>query len=214
MENFIPLPDVLRIAAIRGFAVSRILGTMTAEPKGQNQISTSAGIVNFPKNLLTETDQSNILPVLLEAMILSFADAPTVGKSAFDAYGALIEYGTGGGMAAGFEIVGDTARILATGDYGSVPILDQMRANALASDTSGRIRNAIKYLDANIARFDHIDSLPLNARSWRNKVGSVDPVDTLTVELLPDMRSAYVQVKEALIRFEQSGATELGGSVV
>ena len=147
-------------------------------------------------------------------MILSFADAPTVGKSAFDAYGALIEYGTGGGMAAGFEIVGDTARILATGDYGSVQILDQMRANALASDTSGRIRNAIKYLDANIARFDHIDSLPLNARSWRNKVGSVDPVDTLTVELLPDLRSAYVQVKEALIRFEQSGATELGGSVV
>ena len=214
LENFIPLPDVLRIAAIRGFAVSRILGTMTAEPKGQNQISTSAGILNFPRNLLTETDQSNILPVLLEAMILSFADAPTVGKSAFDAYGALIEYGTGGGMAAGFEIVGDTARILATGDYGSVPILDQMRANALASDTSGRIRNAVKYLDANIARFDHIDALPLNAKSWRNKVGSVDPVDTLTVELLPDLRSAYVQVKEALIRFEQSGATELGGSVV
>jgi hypothetical protein len=88
LENFIPLPDALRIAAIRGFAVSRILGTMTVEPKGQNQISTSAGIANFPKNLLTETDQNNILPVLLEAMILTFADAPIKGKSAFAAYGA------------------------------------------------------------------------------------------------------------------------------
>jgi len=213
LENFIPLPDALRIAAIRGFAVSRILGTMTVEPKGQNQISTSAGIANFPKNLLTETDQNNILPVLLEAMILTFADAPIKGKSAFAAYGALIEYGTGGGMAAGFEIVGDTARILTSGEYGSVQILDQMRANALASDSSGRIRNAIKYLDANIARFDGLDALPMDTRSWRNQVGSVEPVDTMTRELLPDLRKAYVQVKEALIRFEQSGATGTGGGV-
>ena len=204
LKEFIPLPDVLRLAAIRGFAVSRILGTMTAEPQGQNQISTSAGILNFPKNLLTETDKSNILPVLLEAMILTFADVPTKGKAAFDAYRALIECGTGGGMAASFEIVGDTARILTSGDYGSVQILDQMRANALASDSSGRIKNAIKYLDANIARFDGLDALPLATRGWRNQVGSVDPVDTMTRELLPDLRKAYVQVREATLRFEKS----------
>jgi hypothetical protein len=208
------LPDPLRIAAIRGFAVARILGTVTAEPLGENKISTSAGVSGFPKNLLTETDQSNILPVLLEAMILAFADAPIKGKAAFDAYGALVEYGTGGGMAAGFEIVGDTARILSTGDYGLVQILDQNRANALATDSEGRVKNAIKYLDANIARYDGLDSKPLDTRSWRNQVGSVEPVDTMTRELLGDLRKAYVQVKDALIRFEKNGSSGTGSSVV
>jgi hypothetical protein len=188
---------------MRGFAVARILGTITAEPQGENRISTSAGVSGFPKNLLTETDRSNILPALLEAMILAFADAPVKGKRAFDAYSALIEYGTGGGMAAGFEIAGEAAQILTTGDYGNIQILDQMRANALASDPQGRIAHAINYLDANIARYDLIEALPVDPRSWRNHVGTVEPVDTLTRELIDDLRKAYVQVKEALIRFDQ-----------
>ena len=213
LENFIPLPDPLRVASIRGYAVARILGAMTIELKGENRISTNAGVFGFPKNLLTETDQDNLLPALLEAMILSFADAPVKGKAAFDAYGALIEYGTGGGMAAGFEITGDAARILSSGDYGNVQILDQMRANALASDPQGRVANAIKYLDANIARYDRLDALPLNPLSWRNQVGSVEPVDTMTRELVKDLRKAYVQVREAVLRFENSSQTGTGGGV-
>ena len=204
LENFIPLPDSLRIAAIRGFAVARILGTVTAEPQGENKISTSAGVLGFPKNLLTETDRSNILPALLEAMILAFADAPIKGKAAFNAYGALIEYGTGGGLAAGFEITDEVARILSTGDYGNIQILDQMRAKALASDPQGRIRHALHYLDANIARYDALIAMPLDFRSWRNQVGCVEPVDTMSLELIGDLRKAYVQVKEAILRFERS----------
>jgi hypothetical protein len=214
LENFIPLPDALRVAAIRGFVVSRILGAMTVEPKGQNRISTSSGVYDFPKNLLTETDPNNLLPVLLEAMILTFADAPTKGKAAFDAYGALIEYGTGGGTAAGFEIAGDVAKVLTTGEYGSIQILDRLRADAFTSDPAGRVQNAIKYLDGNIARFDHIDSTPPDTRSWRNQVGSVEPVDTLTREILNDYRTACVQVKEALLRFENSNSTGTVGGVV
>jgi hypothetical protein len=213
LENFIPLPDSLRIAAIRGFAVARALGVVTADPLGENKISTSGKVHAFPKNLLTETDQSNILPVLLEAMILAFADAPTKGKAAFDAYGALIEYGTGGGMAAGFEITGDTARILTTGDYGNIQILDQARSSALAAGSGNRVSEAIKYIDANIARYDVLDAMPLDIRSWRNQVGSVEPVDTMTREMIGDLRKAYVQVKEALKRFEQ-GSSGHGTSVV
>jgi hypothetical protein len=205
LENFIPLPDELRIAAIRGFAVARILGAMTIELKGENKISTDAGVFAFPKNLLTLTDQGNLLPALLEAMILSFADVPAKGKAAFDAYGALIEYGTGGRMVAEFEITGEAARILSTGDYGNVQILDQMRANALASDPQGRVAFAIKYLDANIARYDRLDALPLDPQSWRNEVGSVEPVDTMTRELIGDLRKAYVQVREAILHFERRG---------
>lgn len=213
LENFIPLPDALRFAAIRGFAVSRILGLMTALPKGQNQISTRNGVHNFPPNLLTETNGNNILPVLLEAMILTFADASTVGKSAFAAYGALIDYGTGGGQADAFEVDGVLAEILSSGDYGALKIVDQRRADALRNDPAGRMKNALAYLDQNIKHFDMIDAQPLHPHSWKDIVGSIDPVDTLTRELLNCSRTSYVVVREALERYEQSLTSGTSGGV-
>ena len=116
-------------------------------------------------------------------------------------------------MAAGFEITGDTARILTTGDYGNIQILDQARSSALAAGSGNRVSEAIKYIDANIARYDVLDAMPLDIRSWRNQVGSVEPVDTMTREMIGDLRKAYVQVKEALKRFEQ-GSSGNGTSVV
>jgi hypothetical protein len=211
LENFIPLPDNLRLAAIRGFAIGRILGTMTALPTSQsttavhqNQISTRRGVFNFPPHLLTETDKNNVLPSLLEAMILAFADAPTRGKAAFDAYGALIDYGTGGGTAAGFEIDGFAAQVLKTGDYGDVKILDAARAETMRGDQAARFRAAQSYITANINRYDAISSRPMHPHSWRDKSGAVDPVDTLTRELLKDLRNGHVMVREALERFENS----------
>jgi hypothetical protein len=202
LENFIPLPDDLRLAAIRGFAVARILGLTTCYPIGQNQISTKAGVFNFPKNFLTETDEDNVLPCLLESMVLVFAEAPTRGKEAFEAYGALIDYGTGGGMAAGFEIDGIVEQILKTGEYGNISILDSNRADALGTSAAERAVTARAYLDRGIQFFDELDATAMHPHSWRNQVGSVDPANTLTRELLPDLRKGYVMVREAIERFE------------
>jgi len=207
LDKFIPLPHEMRIAAIRGCAVARILGVVTADPVGQNRISTSEGVFNFPRHLLTETDKGNFLPALLEAMVLAFADVPSNGKAAFNAYGALIDYGTGGGMTSGFEVDGVFAEILRTGEYGKLQILDQQRADALRNDPQGRSRHGIAYLDANLERFNLLNSRPIHPRSWRNLVGSVDPVDTLTRELLPDLRVGFLTVREALERFIERGTT-------
>jgi hypothetical protein len=46
--------------------------------------------------------------------------------------------------------------------------------------------------------------MQLDIRSWRNQVGSVEPIDTMSLELIGDLRKAYVQVKEAILRFELS----------
>jgi hypothetical protein len=204
LENFIPLPDDLRVAAIRGFAVARILGVVTADPTGQNSISNDKGVFNFPKDLLTETDRTNILPCLLEAMILSFGDAPTRGKEAFDAYGALVNWGMGGGLAAGFEVDGPAAEVLKNGNYGAIKILDTDRARALAAEPPGRVKNAISYVDANLQHFDALEAQGMDPRSWRNVDGSVDPVNTLTRELLTDLRKGYVMVLNALKRFDDA----------
>lgn len=202
LENFIPLPDDLRVAAIRGFAVARILGLATCSPNGINQISTKAGVFNFPRNFLTETDDDNVLPCLLESMVLTFAEAPTRGKAAFEAFGALIDFGTGGGMTSGFKIDGDVEHILRTGDYMNIAILDQTRADDLGQSASERVATAKAYLDGGIQFFDELDATKLHPHSWRNLVGSVEPATTLTRELLPDLRKGYVMVREAVEKFE------------
>jgi len=149
----------------------------------------------------------------LESMILTFAEAPTRGKAAFEAYGAMIEYGTGGGMAAGFEIEGLVADILANGNYGSVRIVDESRAVALKNDPKGRISNALTYLNANIKHFDDLDTKPMHPHSWRNQVGAIEPVETMTRELMSDLRHGYVMVREAVERFGETLKTGDGGGV-
>jgi hypothetical protein len=210
LENFIPLPDLLRLAAIRGFAVARATGLVTAYTKEkQNKISTESGVYLFPKDLLSEYDTSNVLPALLEAMILTFGDASTKGKSAFDAYRALVELGTGGGSVQGFTVDGLFNNILKDGNYGSATIVDQNRADAIqASTLDERVQKVEAYLTANLQRFDSLDAAPMDTRSWRNINGSVNPVDTMTKEMLKDFRHAYTEVLDAVRK------TQSGGSVV
>ena len=49
LENFIPLPDHLRLAAIRGFAITRSLGYCTATVTDVNRIVDHEGFHHFPK---------------------------------------------------------------------------------------------------------------------------------------------------------------------
>lgn len=206
LENFIPLPDDLRRAAIRGFAIARALGTVTNLPKDQNRISSDDGTFNFPPYLLTETNHDNVLPCLLEAMILAFAGGPTKGKRAFEAYGTLVQYGLGGGLTSEFNIDGSTLRILETGDYGPTKILDTRRAELLAVD-GNRVANAIKYVTDHLVTLEKIATKGMNEMSWRTKQGSIVPVDTLTMELLDDLRGGYTEVREALEQIDSGGTS-------
>lgn len=224
LENFVPLPDEIRVAAIRGFAVARALGLITALEGQQNEISTSNGVYKFPKNLLTVYDQNNLLPALLESMILTFADAATMGKNAFNAYGALIEYGLSDGGAGTFKVDRDFERILRTGDYGRIKVVDEVKATALMASGSeiGR-REVVKvYIESNLNRIRTVmkQADPANSygdivydvdyrKSWRTKVGEVVPMDAMTLELSHDMEKAYSQVLAAI-----STVSAGGGSVV
>jgi hypothetical protein len=214
LENFVPLPDEIRIAAIRGFAVARALGLVTAIEDGQNEISNNEGVFKFPKNLLTVYNKNNILPALLESMILTFADAATNGVKAFRAYGALVDFGLSAGGASSFKVDRDLARILKTGDYGSIQVVDQERARKiLASDSEQGRRDVVKvYIENNLKRIQKIvkQADPANTygdpkydvlyrKAWRTKVGEVVPVDALTLELANDMVKAYSQVLAAII---------------
>lgn len=200
LENFIPLPDELRRSAIRGFAIARSLGYMTATVTEANRISTRQGVLEFPRHLLTTTNTNNVLPALLEAMILTFADAPIHGKKAFAAYGALIDYGTGGGLVDEFSLPDDMTTFLAQGQLQLSPV-DEQRATAVkASEIDQRCANVITYLDGNIKRYERLKNEPLHANHWRESVGAVNPTDTLSLEIIDDLLSGFVQVRSAVER--------------
>ncbi len=206
LENFIPLPDELRRAAIRGFAVGRALGYVTATLDEQNKVVTPDGERRFPKWFLTATNQDNILAALLESMILTFADAPTIGKAAFDAYAALINLGEPGQSSVAFDVKGDLRDYITSGKLNLTPV-DSYRQELLAGaqDITARKVVITDYLRANLNRFNELSLRPLEPTHWREKTGYINPVDTLSLELLEDLTNGYSAVLHAVENFRPGG---------
>jgi hypothetical protein len=203
LENFIPLPDSLRLAAIRGFAIARSLGYCTATVNEPNKIVDREGTYTFPKYLLTKTNSNNILPALLEAMVLTFADAPIKGKHAFDAYGALISYGIGGGLSDEFQLSSDMQEFLRDGRHVVVPV-DLKRAQSVESDDyQERKESILKYLDGYLSQLHQLAAKPLAKTYWRDQTGAVDPTDTLLLELMNDLTRGFTEVRTAVFLHSQ-----------
>ena len=208
LENFIPLPDQLRLSAIRGFAIARALGYCTASIDEVNRIVDHEGVHEFPKYLLTATNRNNVLPALLESMVLTFADAPIKGKDAFNAYGALINYGIGGGLSDEFQLSKVMIDFL---DYGTGPEakhahtpVDLGRAEKVSStDYETRKIKILEYLDGYLRFLQQLDAKPLSNSHWRDQSGFVDPVDTLSLELMGDLTRGYTDVRSAVHNHSQ-----------
>ena len=208
LENFIPLPDQLRLSAIRGFAIARALGYCTASIDEVNRIVDHEGVHEFPKYLLTATNRNNVLPALLESMVLTFADVPTKGKDAFNAYGALINYGIGGGLSDEFQLSKVMIDFL---DYGTGPEakhahtpVDLGRSEKVSStDYETRKIKILEYLDGYLRFLQQLDAKPLSNSHWRDSTGAVDPVDTLSLELMGDLTRGYTDVRSAVHNHSQ-----------
>lgn len=198
LENFIPLPDHLRLAAIRGFAITRSLGYCTATVTDVNRIVDHEGVHHFPKYLLTTTNANNILPALLEAMVLTFADAPTKGKAAFNAYGSLINYGMGGGLSDEFQLSEVMTKFLSDGEL-CYEVLDPSRSKLFnGADYQNRKKIVLSFLDTFLSKLHELASKPAVKTYWRNDTGSVEPTDTLLLELMDDLVKGFTQVRTAV----------------
>jgi len=198
LENFIPLPDSLRLSAVRGFAIARSMGYCSASVEEPNRIVDKNGVHTFPKYLLTKTNGDNVLPALLESMVLTFADAPIKGKHAFDAYGALISYGVGGGLSDRYTLPSIFVDFLVTGQH-TLEVVDPNRAAKVSStDYYERKAAIISYLDGYIEMLHEVSARPLSRTHWRENIGAVDPTDTLLLELMDDLLKGYVEVRTAV----------------
>jgi hypothetical protein len=113
-------------------------------------------------------------------------------------------------------------RILKTGDYGRIKVVDQDKADALlACSNEEQRRNVVKtYIEVNLTRIRTVveQANPANSygdiqydvdyrKSWRTKVGEVVPMDAMTLELATDMERAYSQVLAAVSSTTAAGPT-------
>jgi hypothetical protein len=152
-----------------------------------------------------------MLPALLESMVLTFAETPTRGKAAFNAYRTMIDLGYGGQTQQEFVVRGDLKEYLQSGNLLRNPI-DERRHGALisAEDAIGRKNAILAYLDGNLERFEELKNQPLEDSHWRNNIGAVEPVDTISIEILKDLTRGYSEVRKAVDSFNSSPSPQAG----
>ena len=206
LEDAIPLSDETRRTIIRGFAVGRLLGFVTADPDKTLEISGKQGErYRFPEVLLTSSGVENLLPALLESIVLTYADVSTKGEKAFIAYQALHELGNKTGSK--FAVVGDLDDFLKNGNISQQRIVDQFRANFMLEATTfdARRDKLLANLDSNIGRYLALKDYSFNGREHRTKKGLVEPEHTQSIELLDDLLSGYQDVRSAVTLAASTG---------
>jgi len=198
LEDFLPLPDEMRRSIIRGFAVARLLGFVTADPSVPVKISTDKGVLEFPSPLLTQVGQDNILPALLEAFVLTFASVTTIGEAAFKPYKRLYEIGSGVGAGVTFTAIGELKDFIESGSTAVTPVDEARRKSFTASTKEERCLKMVENLDTLLRRYNLIKGTEFTGQEHRTKTGNVVPEDTLSHELINDLIRCYGEVKAAI----------------
>ena len=182
-----------------------MLGYITADPSQKVRVTGTSGPLEFPFPLLTDVSSENILPALLEAFGLCFGKVAQQQLSIFDAYKRLYELGESTGST---YVLAEEAEIFLRTGTASHPPMDLERHERAKADTEEeRSEKLQQYMRANITRYEALQVQPFTGQETRDLYGSVKPEDTLSRELVDDLKNAYDEVLNALV-------TRTGGGVV
>ena len=198
LSEYIPLPTELRHAAIRGFAVGRILGYITIDTNESIKISGMDREYTFPRRLLTHSGPKNLLPALLESISLCFADVPIHGQEAFGAYRELVSLGVGSdGSPNSFEFENECLKYITTGSRLRIPV-DTKRVEMMSAETpSERQYKMVAYLNDNLSRYEEV----LASVKVAPDVNLLSADDKLTIELIEDLLPSYQMVIDSVRRY-------------
>ena len=202
LEDFVPLHDVVRRAMIRGFAVARMMGYITADPSKAVTISGRNATHEFPP-LLTTVSANDLLPALLESFPLTLADAPTKQVRAFDAYNRMYELGQS--ETTSFALPQEVKDYLVSGDRACSPVDPLAAAQRDAPTINERKANMLTYMNANIERYEKLKARPLTGQESRDQYGAVNPEGTMSIELINDLLEQYELVRNAVEQIEEGG---------
>lgn len=198
LSEYIPLPEELRQAAIRGFAVGRILGYITNDTNESIKISGMDREYTFPRRLLTPSGPRNLLPALLESMSLCFADVPIHGQEAFGAYREMISLGVGSyGSPDSFVFENECLKYITTGSRLRIPV-DTKRVEMMSAETpSERQYKMVAYLNDNLSRYEEV----LASVKAAPDINFLSADDKLSIELIEDLLPSYQMVIDSVRRY-------------
>ena len=199
LSEFIPLPTELRHAAIRGFAVGRMLGYITIDTQDAIKISGKEREYAFPRFLMTKSGPNNLLPALLESMSLCFADIPELGQEAFGAYRELIGLGSTEQVPT-YQSSGDEfLKFIQTGERLRTPVDIEQAERMSARTFEERTKKMLNYLELNLSRYVQVGER-FNARDS----DSISAEDKLTLELLDELLENYQIVFDSIIKYKEN----------
>ena len=204
LDGFVPLPRTVLRTLVKGFAVARLCGYVTADIDSPVRITGGGDEIEFPYPLLSLLSvPDDILAGLLEAFSLTFGLVGSRGFSTYVPYQRLYELGE---AAERDMLPKDLSETLATGVPPSPPVSGETPKIEGASIEERR-DSAKTYINANIAWFQEQRArrdkyLACNSMNGRVETG----VATM------EMADLFTECYEDLI--DLLNATETRGSVV
>ena len=146
LDGFIPLPRKVLESIIRGFAVARLCGYVTADMDKQMRITAAPTEVEFPWPRLSRLgDQNDVLAALLESFSLTFGMVSGAGFSVYEGFKRLFDLGE---PAAQGLIHPDLEQVIELGTLPHPTVADE--SPKARGATPGERRDAARvYLEAN-----------------------------------------------------------------
>ena len=205
IAEFVPMSPAVRLAMIRGFAVARLCGYVTADSTKAEEITGEPDVkfgraakVRFPWPLLSPpTSGNDLLASLLESFALCFAEVGAKKQETFAPYSRLYKLGEGHKAVEFSEFSSATLNsFLATGHL-RWPTVDTPKA---AGATEGeRMEAARGYLQGFLRYLKNLSERPLNGTECCDEMGRTHS-GVSTMEILDDALEAFQQVMASIGR--------------
>ncbi len=193
IDEFIPVPQVVRLAFVRGFVVGRLLGQISLKEEGPIQIIHGGKIHNFPHPLLSPVRKpADALPALLESFCLEFGDVPTKGTDAFAAYAALYQKAVpvaDNDSPSAFTVGGDLRNFIDSGTLTDAAIDEKIFAERQGATAEERKQKILENLEQVVKFYQELKSRGLSGYEMRMSDGNIE--DSTRVPTDPGVMPEY-----------------------
>ena len=207
LNEFVPVPAVIRLAFIRGFVVGRLLGQISINENEPVRIAHGGETFNFPNPLLSPVlERVDTLPALLESFSLEFANVPTKGMGAFSAYGALYHKAVPvppNDLPTAFTVGGDLKKFIDTGMTDTAPIDNEAFTDRSGSTSAERQQKIIENLEAMVSFYQELKKRGATGQEMRMGDGNIE--DSTRVPKEPGVKPEYGYVSSLEIIDELIG---------
>ncbi len=199
LDAFVPMPREVLKATIRGFAVARLCGYITAAIDRQVLITAAPDVAEFPWPLLSGLkDPNDVLANLLEGFSLTFGMVSRDGFAAYEPYRRLHDLGESLGNG---RQQPDLAKVISTGSPIYPTVADES-PKASGETQEQRLDSARRYLADNIAWFEEQKTKRSKELACRGTDGIAD-AGVPTMELAELYIECYSELREQQLHGEQ-----------